>query len=236
MSKAGEKITALILAAGKGQRMGSDVKKQYMLILEKPVLYYSLQAFSESEVDDIIIVTGAEDIEYVKTEIVKPYHFRKVRAVVAGGAERYDSVYAGLQACKGCRYVLIHDAARPLINVDIIRRAIQGVKEYQAIVVGVPSKDTIKVSDGEGYAAETPPRKNLWIVQTPQAFAYEAICAAYEVMKADLQPEKPVTDDAMVMEEYGNIPVKLIIGEYENIKITTPEDIPLAELFLKRRY
>lgn len=231
----GERITALILAAGKGQRMGSDIKKQYMLIMGKPVLSYSLQAFSDSAVDDIVIVTGADDISYVKTEIVEKYGFQKVRAVVAGGAERYDSVYAGLQACEGSTYVLIHDAARPLISGDVIRQAILGVKEYQAIVIGVPSKDTIKIVDEAGYAADTPPRKNLWIVQTPQAFHYEQICAAYDRMKADAHPRKQITDDAMVMEEYGNLPVRLVMGEYDNIKITTPEDIPLAETFLRRR-
>lgn len=235
MNTAGNKITALILAAGKGQRMRSDVKKQYMLMMEKPVLYYSLDTFSKSEVDDMVVVTGTEDMDYVETEIVKRYGFEKVRAVVAGGRERYDSVYAGLQSCTESAYVLIHDAARPLVTADVIHRTIQGARDFQAVAAAVPSKDTIKIANEENYAVDTLPRKDLWIVQTPQAFEYRQILAAYEKMKGDSHPRKQITDDAMVMEEYGNTRVKLIMGEYENIKITTPEDIPLAEMFLKRR-
>lgn len=228
------KVTAIILAAGKSQRMNSDVQKQYMIIEGKPVLYYSLKAFSDSAVDDIIVVTGQNEREQVRKDIVEKYGFDKVRAIVAGGRERYDSTYAGLMACEDSDYVLIHDAARPMISGEVIERAIEGAMKYQAIVVGMPAKDTIKIVDEKEYAAETPPRRNMWIVQTPQAFSRELICRAYEKMFADNSPHRRITDDAMVVESYGDTKVKLVFGDYLNIKITTIDDIILAESILKR--
>lgn len=228
------KITAIILAAGKSQRMNSNVQKQYMILQGKPVLYYSLKAFSDSAVDDIIIVTGEQERELVRETIVEKYGFHKVKAVVAGGKERYDSTYAGLQACEGSDYVLIHDAARPLINEEVIERVIEGAMEHQAVVAGMPAKDTIKIVDEKEYAVETPPRKNMWIVQTPQAFSYGLIRSAYERMQTEPSQKRRITDDAMVVETYGDTKVKLIFGDYLNIKITTPDDIILAESILKK--
>ena len=227
------RITAIVLAAGKSQRMNSDVQKQYMIIRGKPVLYYSLKAFSDSAVDDIIIVTGKGERELVQKTIVDRYGFHKVKAVIAGGKERYDSAYAGLLACEESDYVLIHDAARPMIGTEVIERAIEGAREYGAVVTGMPSKDTIKIVDEKEYAAETPPRKNLWLVQTPQAFSYSLIREAYDRMRREESEKNRITDDAMVVENYGGARVKLIFGDYLNIKITTVEDILLAEYILE---
>ena len=154
------KNTAIVLAAGQGKRMHSKIQKQFLEIQGYPVLYYSLRCFQESPlIQDIILVTGEDALSYCKEEIVKKYGFTKVSNVIAGGKERYDSVYAGLCACKDCRYVLIHDGARPFITEEIIERGLEKVKETGACVVGMPSKDTIKLSDAEGYVKETPDRK-----------------------------------------------------------------------------
>lgn len=233
-----EKITAIVLSAGKGSRMKSDIPKQYMSLNDKPVIYYSLKAFEDSSVSQIVLVTGKEDVAYCEKEIVQKYRFKKVVAVVAGGAERYDSVYCGLLAAPDTDYVLIHDGARPMVDQKIINDSIECVKKAKACVVGMPSKDTIKISDEQNYAIDTPDRKTLWSIQTPQAFSYELICNAYSKLYKDIAQGKDIptiTDDAMVVEYATNQKVKLIEGNYENIKITTPEDILIADIFLKNR-
>ena len=233
-----EKITAIVLSAGKGSRMKSDIPKQYMSLNDKPVIYYSLKAFEDSSVSQIVLVTGKEDVAYCEKEIVQKYRFKKVVAVVAGGAERYDSVYCGLLAAPDTDYVLIHDGARPMVDQKIINDSIECVKKAKACVVGMPSKDTIKISDEQNYAIDTPDRKTLWSIQTPQAFSYELICNAYSKLYKDIEQGKDIptiTDDAMVVEYATNQKVKLIEGNYENIKITTPEDIFIADIFLKNR-
>ena len=198
--------TAIVLAAGSGSRMKSNVKKQFMDMLGKPLIYYALKQFEESMVDEIILVTGEDAISYCKEEIVDAYGFSKVKKIVAGGKERYHSVYNGLKEVKG-HYVLIHDGARAFIDQDIIERAMSGVKEYKACVIGMPVKDTIKVIDEEGYAAATPDRSTLWQVQTPQCFVTEEIIAAYDKMMETSRAG--ITDDAMVMEQYGARKIKL---------------------------
>ena len=175
-----EKITAVVLAAGAGKRMHSDVHKQYMMLAGRPVLFYALQAFAESAVTDIVVVVGAGEIDYCRKEIVEKYHIQKVCAVVEGGRERYHSVYEGLKAADGSDYVLIHDGARPLVTADIISRSIACVREGDSCVVGMPVKDTIKVVGADGFAKETPERSSLWQVQTPQTFPYGRIRKAYE--------------------------------------------------------
>lgn len=226
------KIAAIILAAGQGKRMNSTIQKQYLLIKDKPVLYYSLYAFEQSKVDTIILVTGKDEISYCEKEIVQKYDFRKVSAITAGGKERYHSVYEGLRAVpEDTDYVLIHDGARPFVTEEIVADTIEAVQEYKACVVGMPVKDTIKITDNNQFAVQTPNRSNLWAVQTPQAFSYDIVWKAYsELMKNEI----PVTDDAMVVETFLQYPVKLIEGSYENIKITTPEDLLIAEAFLEK--
>ena len=231
-----EKTVAIVLAAGKGSRMKSDIQKQYLLIKERPVLYYSLKAFEESFIDEVVLVTGEEEIPYCRDEIVKKYAFTKVTKIVAGGKERYHSVYAGLQAIDDCDYVFIHDGARPFITEAILERAYETVKKEHACVVGMPVKDTIKLADESGYAADTPRRDLLWIVQTPQVFSYQLIKDAYTVfLKQEqelLSQGIKMTDDAMVAEMFSDKKIRLVEGSYENIKITTPEDLRIAEALL----
>lgn len=227
------KCTAIVLAAGQGKRMNSKVQKQFLLLKGKPLLYYSLACFQKSrEIDDIIIVTGKESIEFCKKEIVELYGFTKVRTVTAGGKERYDSVYAGLCACEDTDYVFIHDGARPFVTEDMIQRVKTAAVEYQACTVGMPSKDTIKIADKNNIVSETPERSRVWMIQTPQAFGYDLLKKAHD--RARQGDMSGVTDDAMVVETYTDRKIKLVEGSYENIKITTPEDIFIAEKFLEK--
>ena len=229
------KITAIVLAAGSGSRMKSKTKKQFMEIKGKPVIWYSLFEFEKSRVDEIILVTGKEDIDYCKKEIVEKYNLKKIKNVVAGGSERYESVYNGLKDVTG-NIVLIHDGARPLINNEIIERSIEGTIKSDACVVGVPVKDTIKRANKEGYIIDTPNRSELWITQTPQSFKTDLVKMAYKKMKEELEKGNTtlnITDDAMVVEEFTTNQVRFVQGDYKNIKVTTPEDIDIAELFIE---
>ena len=227
------KCTAIVLAAGQGKRMNSKVQKQFLLLKGKPLLYYSLACFQKSrEIDDIIIVTGKESIEFCKKEIVELYGFTKVRTVTAGGKERYDSVYAGLCACEDTDYVFIHDGARPFVTEDMIQRVKTAAVEYQACTVGMPSKDTIKIADKNNMVSETPERSRVWMIQTPQAFGYDLLKKAHD--RARQGDMSGVTDDAMVVETYTDRKIKLVEGSYANIKITTPEDIFIAEKYLEK--
>ncbi len=224
------KNVAIVLAAGQGKRMNSKVQKQFLLIKEKPVLYYTLSAFENSSIiTDIILVTGKDEIEYCKTEIVEKYDFKKVCKIVAGGKERYHSVHEGIQAIDDAEYVFIHDGARPFVNSEIIQRAYEAVKEYKACVAAMPVKDTIKIADENEFAVQTPDRKRVWQMQTPQTFEYHLIKDAYERLLIE-EPEG-ITDDAMVVETMTDCRVKLVEGSYRNIKITTPEDLEIATVF-----
>lgn len=221
-------ICAIVLAAGQGKRMKSSIQKQYILLKEKPILYYSLKAFEDvKEIERIILVVGKGEVSYCRKEIIDKYGLQKVTDVIEGGKERYHSVYEGLKLLeKHCDYVLIHDGARPFITESIILNTIENVKKYKACAVGMPVKDTIKIVDEENFCVHTPERAKVWAVQTPQAFEYNIIKSAYDIL---MQKEIMVTDDAMVIEQFMNISVKLIEGTYENIKITTQEDLKVAE-------
>ena len=227
-----EKITphptrtaAIVLAAGQGKRMKSKIQKQFLLLEEKPVIWYALHAFEESRVDDVILVTGADEIAYCRDEIVGKYGFSKVRAIVAGVKERYHSVYEGLKALGSqlsygegdC--VLIHDGARPFVDDPMIERIVSDIRSYSAAVAGMPSKDTVKLADADGFASVTPERAHVWMIQTPQGFTYP----------------QGVTDDAMVVETMTDHKVRLTEGSYRNIKVTTPEDMEVAAAFLKNK-
>ena len=234
------KTVAIVLAAGNGSRMNSDVKKQYMDVGGKPLIYYSIKAFEESIIDDIVVVVSRGDVDYVTREIVEKYGFDKVTAVVEGGLARYHSVRLGLQAAAAdCDYAFIHDGARPFIDRDIIMRALAAVKEHKACVVGMPAKDTVKIADDKGFAAQTPDRDKVWIIQTPQVFSYGMILELYQRLdreEGDLMAKGiNITDDAMVVEYYTDTRVKLVEGSYDNIKITTPEDIAVAEAILEKK-
>ena len=208
-----EKNAAIVLAAGKGTRMGSDIPKQFLDIQDKPVLFYSLKVFQDSPlISEIILVIGKEWQEYCREKILKPYGISKVVKMVECGQERYDSVYAGLSACGQCDYVFIHDGARPFVTEEILERCMDSVRENKACVVGMPSKDTIKIADDEKNIVSTPVRSSVWIIQTPQVFSYDLIRTAYEEML--IRGMDGITDDAMVVEAAKQCKVKLIEGSY----------------------
>lgn len=235
------RCTAIVLAAGQGKRMGTSVQKQYIELNGEPLICYPLRVFQQSAlIDEIILVAGSGQVSYVRDEIVKKYDFNKVSAVTEGGKERYDSVRQGLKAMMQGRnfaeqtpgYVFIHDGARPFVDEEIIQRGYECVKRYHACVAGMPSKDTVKLANEEGFAVKTPERKYVWIVQTPQVFEASLIIEAYSRLEG--QECINVTDDAMVVEKMLGAEVKLFEGSYENIKITTPEDLKIARAFLKK--
>ena len=226
------RCTAIVLAAGQGKRMHSKIQKQFLEIGGKPILYYSMECFQKSPlIQDIILVTGEDMISYCQSEIVEKYGFTKVCKVTAGGKERYDSVYAGLLCCQDTDYVYILDGARPFVSEEMIQRGYEAVKRTNACIMGMPSKDTVKLADPSGYIKETPDRKIVWNIQTPQIFSYDLIRGAYEsIRKKDMSN---VTDDAMVVEQETGTKILLVEGSYQNIKITTPEDLAVAEAFLR---
>lgn len=224
------KSMAIILAAGSGKRFNAKKKKQFAKLYDKPLLYYSLKAFSESNADEIIVVTSRDDIDFVREDIVKKYEFSKVTSIVSGGNERYDSVYSGLKAVSG-DICLIHDCARAMIDVELINRCIDETVKYRAVVPTVAPKDTIRMRDGE-FGGETIDRSTLCIIQTPQCFYTDLIKSAFEKMYKTDYKSLGITDDAMVVEKFSDTKVRLIEGDYKNIKVTTPEDIMIAKAFL----
>lgn len=229
-----EHCTAIVLSAGKGSRMESEVRKQYLELAGYPMIYYSLKTFQDSPViDEIYFIVGAGEEKYCRVEFVEKYNLTKVTKVLAGGAERYLSVWSGIQELPETGYVFIHDGARPLVDEKIISRAFAEVQEYKACVVGMPVKDTIKIADEAELVERTPDRSRLWAVQTPQVFSNQIARDAYSMLMRESYIS--VTDDAMVVEQMLSYPIRLVRGSYENIKVTTPEDLKIAELFLKVR-
>ena len=242
LKKKENRTTAIVLAAGSGKRMQSNVAKQFLPIGGKPVLCYSLEAFEQSDyVDEIILVAGADGLKTCK-EIVERYGYTKVSAIVLGGKERYHSVWNGLCAAgaeedsteaKPPKYVLIHDGARPFVTEAIIQRNIEALENDKACVTAVRSKDTVKIADENGYVVSTPNRSFVWNMQTPQSFDFTLVYEAYRKLIQEEEKVKAkgivITDDAMVVETFTGVSVKLIEGSYENIKITTPEDLAYAE-------
>ncbi len=217
--------------------MGLDTAKQFIEINGYPLLYYSLKAFQESFVEEIVLVVSKNDADYCRDEIVNKYGFDKVLRITEGGRERYHSVACGLNALSSdMDYVFIHDSARPNLTKEILKRAFDTVVECGNAIVAVPVKDTIKTADEEGFVTGTPPRSSLYVIQTPQAFKYPKIKKAYEtlLLKEDELTAKgiQITDDAMVMERFGGEKIKLCEGSYSNIKVTTPEDIEVIKLYL----
>lgn len=230
------KTIAIVLAAGKGNRMKSDVPKQYMELEGYPILYYSLKVFEESFVDEIILVTRKSDILYCEKEIVEKYGLKKVKKIVAGGKERYQSVYEGIKAIEKADYLYIHDGARPFLTIDILKRVQAEVEQFHACVVGVPVKDTIKVLNHEQIVKSTPDRRFLWQIQTPQTFSYDLVKSAYEELEQRKDKIQTITDDAMVVELMKHHPIKVVEGSYTNIKITTPEDLRIGSVILNHNY
>ena len=233
------KTVAIVLAAGSGKRMGGPVKKQFMSLNGYPVLYYSLKVFEDSFIDEVVLVCSTDDMDMIKKDIIARYGFTKVKHIVEGGKERYHSVLCGLKSIEAADYAFIHDGARPLIDLPILNRGLEGVKKHDACVIAVKSKDTVKIADEEGFVVATPNRNCVWNMQTPQIFNFKLILDAYTQIVANEDELKAqgvtITDDAMVLEQYKDIPIKLIEGSYENIKVTTAEDIVTAEGFLVQR-
>ena len=235
-----EKCIAIVLAAGSGKRMGTQVKKQYMELSGYPVLYHTLRVFQESDlIGGIVLVTGAEDMEYCRREIVDRYSFSKVEKIVSGGKERYNSVWKGLLAIDKCDYVFIHDGARAFVTEDILVRCLESVRVNRACVAAVRAKDTMKLENGKGFIERTINRDLLWTVQTPQVFEYELIRDCYERLLRDEEELAKrgiaITDDTLALELYSKVPCALVEGSYENIKLTTPEDIVNGESILRGR-
>lgn len=222
------RVIAIILAAGQGRRMNLPVAKQFLSLHGKPMIYYSLRAFEESKADEIILVTGEEQLEYCK-KLVDEYKLSKVSKLIAGGAERYDSVYNALLSIDKADYVLIHDGARPFISREKINAVIDGVIEYKACIIGTAVKETVKLADDNGFVDRTPPRNIMWAAQTPQAFEHTIIRKAYDSFYKDESRNTAITDDSMICEIYAKAKVKILMGDYNNIKVTTLDDLALAE-------
>ena len=227
-----KQIFALIPAAGMGKRMGAGQNKQYLLLDGMPILAHTLRVFEESPcIAGIYLITPEPEIPFCLSDVVERYGFSKVRAVVAGGAERQHSVLNGLRAMEGIAQddlVLIHDGVRPFVSADLLQRAANAADRFGGAVVAVPVKDTVKVARN-GVITATPPREELWLAQTPQAFRYGLIRSAHDTAAAE---GFLGTDDASLIERLG-WPVHIVEGDYRNIKITTPEDMVLAEAVLK---
>lgn len=231
------KISAIIVAAGSGSRMNSQEKKQFMDLRGVPVLVYSLKAFEENPaIDQVTVVTAEEDMERVLRLCIE-YRISKVKNIAPGGNMRFRSVYNGLCTLPGdTDYVLIHDAARPCVTQEVIRNCIKGAVQEGACVAAVRVKSTIKRGDADGFAVETPARDSLYEVQTPQAFSFRLIAEAYASLQRTISEYNSdiswVTDDAVIVENMTSAKVKLVDGDYCNIKITTPEDIKIAATLL----
>ncbi|WP_042278173.1 2-C-methyl-D-erythritol 4-phosphate cytidylyltransferase [[Clostridium] dakarense] len=220
----------VIVAAGKGSRMKMDINKQFIKLNEKEIVAYTIEKFyNHSNIQDIVVVVREEEANILKKEILEKYNFKNIK-IAFGGKERQDSVYNGLKMLdKDCKNVLVHDGARPFVSKEIINNSIDAAKKHNAVVVGVPVKDTIKVVTKDNDIVDTPDRSMLWAVQTPQTFNYEILMKAYE---SAFESEFYGTDDAMLIERIG-YKVKMIEGSYNNIKVTTPEDINMGIQILK---
>lgn len=221
---------AVIVAAGKGKRMGTEISKQFLPLRGKEILAHTVEKFEHAEnIRDIVLVTGQDSLQDVQ-DMAQEYGWQKIISVVAGGRERQDSVWNGLLAVsEDTEIVLIHDGVRPFVTEDILNLSIETAVEMGGCVAGVPAKDTIKVCNSENIAVDTPDRSTLWQIQTPQTFQKERIVKAYKQAK---DAGFIGTDDASLA-EYSGYPVKVIMGSYRNIKITTQEDLLIGEAFLK---
>ena len=222
--------TAVIVAAGSGRRMGTKISKQFLPLGGKEILTHTVERFeAAAEIRDIVLVTGTEALQDV-IAMAQQYRWKKVVSIVVGGKERQDSVYNGLRAISAdTEIVLIHDGVRPFVTEEILSRSIETASEMGSCVAGVPAKDTIKVCDEKQTAIATPDRSTLWQVQTPQTFRRDLILQCYEKAKEN---GFVGTDDASLV-EYCGYPVKVIMGDYRNIKITTQEDLLIGEAFLQ---
>ncbi|MBR3458992.1 MAG: 2-C-methyl-D-erythritol 4-phosphate cytidylyltransferase [Selenomonadaceae bacterium] len=225
-------VTAVFPAAGQGRRMNVGINKVFLDLLGKPILVHTLQRFSRSKnIDYLVVVVAAEEVSLIRKLLravpgLKPYQ------VVAGGSERQYSIANGLAVVpENSEIILVHDAARPLTSIETIDRVVEGAREVGGAIAAVPEKNTVKIVDEDGIVKETPPRKTLWEVQTPQGFRREILLEAYRKAKEDAFLG---TDDSSLVERLG-VPVKVVESDYRNIKVTTPEDMLIAEAFLQKQ-
>lgn len=226
------KATAIVPAAGSGSRMGTGVKKQYLILEGIPVLGHVLRVLEKSTViKSVVVVVGSGEEDYCRVAVVGKLGLKKVAAIVPGGKERQESVYNGLLALSpGTGMVVIHDGARPFLDAKCLQVVVEAAGAYGAATCATPVKDTVKFADGEDFVSRTLPRERLWLVQTPQAFRYDIIFGAHRRARDD---KYTATDDAGLV-EYLGLPVKIVPGAYSNIKITTPEDLIVASAMIKK--
>ncbi len=222
-----QKVGAVIAAAGESQRM-AGVDKAWSLLGGKPILVRVVDTFQGCNlIDQIVIVLSKQNLERCR-QLIAEQGWSKVTDVCLGGKRRQDSVAAGLSRLNHCHWVVIHDGARPLLTEDLICRGLTEAQETGAAAAAVPITDTIKVAGDDRLVQQTPPRHSLWAVQTPQVFRFDIIAEAYRQTKGE------VTDDASLVEQLG-YRVKLYMGAYDNIKVTTPDDLALAETLWQKR-
>lgn len=227
------KVAALIVAAGEGRRMGTPRAKAFIPLKNTPILVHAVQPFEAcSRIQSLYLVLRKQDLPSWQGEILERFPFKKTKPPVVGGLNRQDSVRLGLEAIReDIDTVLIHDGARPFVDASMLEQLLDTMQEAEAAVVGVPAKDTLKTVSSDGTVLNTLPRKHLWHIQTPQAFYYSLIIEAHRKALAE---NFQATDDAMLVERMG-IPVKVVEGSYENIKVTTPDDLALAQVILESR-
>lgn len=227
------KMAALILAAGRGRRMGTAESKPYLLLAGEPIVCHTLRVFERSPfIDEIVLVAGKDELALARSSVVDPFQFRKISTVVAGGIKRQDSVWEGLRAIRGdCEVVMVHDGVRPFISEQLLEDTGRAAESFGAVTVAVPVKDTIKTVSPQGQVLKTLDRSTLWAIQTPQAFRRAILEKAFQ--KA-IDDGFYATDDAALVERLGER-VTIVEGSYENIKITTPEDLVLGEAIIERR-
>jgi 2-C-methyl-D-erythritol 4-phosphate cytidylyltransferase len=228
------KTVAIIPAAGAGVRMGTEQAKQFLDLCDKPLLAVTLEKFQVCpSVDSIILVVPSHDVDYCQKEIVDRYQFNKVHKVVAGGERRQDSVRLGLEATEGqYEWVLIHDGVRPFIEPSLIEEMVKAGTKERAVITAMPAKETVKKVGENGLIIKTYDRKQVYLVQTPQAFRFNDIMAAHQ--KAFLENWDEMTDDALLIEKMG-IRVKVVPGSENNIKVTTPHDLELIRFLMERK-
>jgi 2-C-methyl-D-erythritol 4-phosphate cytidylyltransferase len=227
MKEVSGKVGVIIVAAGTSSRMGG-IDKVFATLVGEPILAKVVTVFNDcSLVDEIVIVLAKKSLEQGR-RLIKDHHWHKVIAVCPGGPRRQDSVKEGLRRLIDCEWVVIHDGARPCISADLIERGLITARESGAAIAGVPVKDTIKIVSRRGFVQQTPTRQSLWAAQTPQVFRYDLVAEAYR------QADDEVTDDAALVEKLGHR-VEVYMGSYHNIKVTTPEDLAVAEVFLQKK-
>ena len=221
--------SVVIVSAGRGSRMKADINKQFLKLKGKEVIAHTIDKFyNNKNIDEIVVVVKEDEADFFRRNIIDKYGYKNIK-IAFGGKERQDSVFNGLKAVnERCDIVLIHDGARPFVTDEIIKNSIECAKKNKCVIVGVPVKDTIKIINKDNEVCDTPNRSTLWSIQTPKVFEYLSIIKAHKIAK-----EKSYygTDDSMLM-EYLGYNVKVIEGSYNNIKITTPEDLKIGEEIL----